>query len=700
MTPEPLSGSQFTPDMWILSLALILVHLPSTCFQPATFPDSVSCSQNLGCRLLERDVVCTPGEAMPAPQQLPRGWPSAPTLQLTQLKTSTTLQCKHEQDCLPCVQVTLQLGLLEFRRTHVLLSAQTYASSRCVAVEIWLPHTHDWVNSTLGSLQFDCFPVALSGELHVTAFIRSLYQSTPVLKDTHYGPNCTWLKAKAIRLCQVPRLEIFVKPEEVVLQVLDFPVGQHFDLWLYLNQTREPKGLGDPRLLTQPENVSIPVSQVFSCLCLQVWTKVKDSPRTYLCPFENDAAALARVWAQSRLELNVFGGTLSCSFSSPCDLPGELVPCWSGGLSACHPLHPKLRLALISHEPQEFPGLTPHPNICVQVKSNGRTYRQRCLQDDPVEKLLLLWKTQDSQGNPSFRVLEQDTWVPIAQAASTRNGFLEEALQNDLQSGECSQVWHGKDNEAGKIWACSLEKYCRTHWVLVWMVTLLSVCSLLFVLLLKKEALKGWLRLLKEDYGSRGALLGRHVLILYSPDHAGFEHLVSSLAAALTQLQLAVSLELWSRGKLGSLGPMQWLHAQRQQVLQEGGSIVLLFSPGAVASCAEWLGWEEKGTLSHIDPNSTFLASLNCVLPDFLAGKAKDRYVVACFEELLHVDKIPALFRSVPVYPLPSQVFSFLLALAGPRVGHEQRSRLRRHAVWISKSLERAVQECQKKDTS
>lgn len=193
-------------------------------------------------------------------------------------------------------------------------------------------------------------------------------------------------------------------------------------------------------------------------------------------------------------------------------------------------------------------------------------------------------------------------------------------------------------------------------------------------------------------------LQGRRALILYSPDHAGFELLVSSLASALAQLQLAVSLELWNRGELGSLGPMQWLHAQRRQVLQEGGAVVLLFSRGAVASCAKWLGWEHQGTLTHVNPDSTFLASLNCVLPDFLAGKTSGRYVVACFEDLLPVAEIPALFSlNRNIYPLPSHLFRFLLALAGPNVDRKQRHSLKRHAEQISKKLQQAVQEYQQR---
>ncbi|XP_061478079.1 interleukin-17 receptor C [Rhineura floridana] len=716
---EPLLSSQRIPEMQVLALALILVHLPSACFQPANFVDSVNCSQGLHCQLLEENVLCIPGEALPFPGL-------DPVLVLTQMKMKNELRCRQQQDCVPCVKVMLHLGLLgspafgrrqdgradrtsmesrrphgnteEFLRVRILLLAQAYPSSQCAAVEVWHPRGSDWHNRSLGILQFDCFPVAISGELQVTAFTRPRYRFAHLLQRTHSGPDCTWHKAKdAIRLCQVPSLEVSVMLEKAVLHVLNIPEGQYFNLWLYLNQTSGFKDLGEgtTKLLTGPENVSLPISQVVPCLCLQVWPNIEnqeDTPRTYLCPFASDTEALARAWAQSRLKLKAFDGVLSCALSAPCDILGELVPCWKGEtFASCHPLHPQLHLPLAPHDvPQEFPRLRPHPNLCVQVRSNGSSILQSCLQEDSTgshqqsEQHLLLRETVYPQGSSSVHVLEQGTWIPIAQS---RNGILEEALQNDLQSGECMQVWHAEDGEAPMLWACSVEKYGRNHWVLTWLIALLGISSILVVLLLKKEAL-------------RGVLQGRHILILYSPDYAGFEHLVGTLAGALAQLHLAVSVELWSRGELGSLGPMQWLHAQRRRVLQEGGAVVLLFSHGAAASCSEWLGWEQKDSLPPIKPDSTFLASLNCILPDFLAGKARDRYMVTCFEELFPIEEIPTLFRSVPVYPLPSQLFNFLLAMAGPSVDREQRNSLRRHAVWITKTLERAVQECQQKKPS
>ncbi|XP_063148894.1 interleukin-17 receptor C [Candoia aspera] len=687
-------------------------------------------ADDLGCRLKKKDVLCTPGEAISDPEL-------DPILGLTQMNTRNILWCPEQQNCIPCVQVMLNLGLLEptawgakqdggvgkismqpdghakkILRTPILLVAQTYSFSRCIELEVWVPYGWEGQNNSLGSLQYNCFPVALGGELHLTVFTWPRYRSAGVLQVTHYGPDCTWPKAKdAVRLCQVPSLAISVGPQSAVLHVQDTLEGQHFELWLYLNRTGGFKGLdqGTTKLLTGSENVSLPISQVFPCLCFQVWPKIEgqvDPPRTHLCPFANDPAALTRAWAHSHLEVRPSDGSLSCFFSAPCDLQGELVPCWRVEQLACHPLHPHLHLVLIPHEPQEFPRLQAHPNLCVQVRSNGNAHLQSCLQDDvtgsqqPSERYLLFLESQDSRGNSLVQIMEQGTWVSSAQVFNTRNGMLEEDLRNSMQTGKCMQVWQAEGTNATTLWACSTKQHSRTHWALIWLVILLGGCSILLLLLFKKEAVKGWFKILKEDYSSRGTLPGRHILILYSPDHEGYEHVVGTLAGALTQLQLSVSLELWSRGELGSLGPIQWFHAQRRLVLREGGAVVLLFSHGAVASCAEWLGWAQKDPQPTFKPDGTFLASLNCILPDFLAGEARATYIVGCFEDLLPVSEIPALFRSVRVYPLPSQLFGFLLALAGPSVGHKQRSSLRRHAGCISKSLEQAVRECQQKHPS
>ncbi|CAM5125349.1 unnamed protein product [Eretmochelys imbricata] len=104
---------------------------------------------------------------------------------------------------------------------------------------------------------------------------------------------------------------------------------------------------------------------------------------------------------------------------------------------------------------------------------------------------------------------------------------------------------------------------------------------------------------------------------------------------------------------------MQWFHAQRLRVLQEGGTVVLLFSRGAVARCMEWLLWKQGEQLPQDDPYSAFSASLKLRPSRFPGCKAGGRYLVACFEDLLRPADIPELFRTVPIFTLPSQLPTF-----------------------------------------
>lgn len=167
---------------------------------------------------------------------------------------------------------------------------------------------------------------------------------------------------------------------------------------------------------------------------------------------------------------------------------------------------------------------------------------------------------------------------------------------------------------------------------------------------------------------------------------------MGTLASALCQLPLRVVVDLWSRRELSAQGSLAWFHAQRLQVLQEGGMVILLFSPGAVALCQEWL---QDGTLAPGAqcPHDAFAASLSCVLPDFLQGRAPGRYIGAYFDSLLHPDAVPALFRAaVPVLALPSQLPDFLRTLQGP--GAARSRRLWDRAQQVSRALRPALDSC------
>ncbi|NXT58968.1 I17RC protein, partial [Pluvianellus socialis] len=199
-----------------------------------------------------------------------------------------------------------------------------------------------------------------------------------------------------------------------------------------------------------------------------------------------DTEAWERLWARSRLVLHAEGQALTCSLSAPCDLPAELVPCWQPEDAGLCQALPGLEQPAVGQGPQEFGGLRPHPNLCVQV---GRPPVPRALPGRADDLLLL-----EDRGNASLCALERGACTPLASFASTgagRPGLLEQELRRDVVAGQCRQIWHPENSTGVVLWACPLHKYLRARWALAWMGVLLGTTCLLLLLLLKKEDVKG-----------------------------------------------------------------------------------------------------------------------------------------------------------------------------------------------------------------
>ncbi|XP_053454727.1 interleukin-17 receptor C isoform X5 [Nycticebus coucang] len=466
----------------------------------------------------------------------------------------------------------------------------------------------------------------------------------------------------------------------------------------------------------------------FSVLLFEVWPLEPDSIRTNICPFVEDPSAHRNLWRVARLRLL---SPLSWLLDAPCSLQAESALCWQAlGGGPCRPLVPPLPWENVTvNKAREFPLLEGHPNLCVQVRkayqaglgvsSWEEIQLQECLWAGewsleeagagapggvgqgmrggqvatptkrfwserhltlldslgPLKDDVLLVETRGPQDSRSLCALEPSGCTSLTSRASTRAAHLGEQLLQDLQSGQCLQLL---DDDLGALWACPMDKYIHKRWALVWLACLLVAAVLFLLLLLKKEHVKATTR-------------GRAALLLYSADDAGFERLVGALASALCQLPLRVAVDLWSRRELSAQGPLAWFHAQRLQILQEGGVVVLLFSPGAVALCSEWLQDQAAAPGEH-GPHDSFASSLSCVLPDFLQGRAPGRYVGACFDRLLHPDAVPALFHTVPVFSLPSQLPDFLGALEGSCARHPRR--LEERAERVSRVLLQALDGC------
>ncbi|XP_063458237.1 interleukin-17 receptor C isoform X39 [Pan paniscus] len=635
--------------------------------------DATHCSPGLSCHLWDSDILCLPGDIVPAP---------GPVLAPTHLQTELVLRCQKETDCDLCLRVAVHLavhghweepedeekfggaadsGVEEPRnaslQAQVVLSFQAYPTARCVLLEVQVPAALVQFGQSVGSVVYDCFEAALGSEVRIWSYTQPRYEKE--LNHTQQLPDCRGLEVRnSIPSCwALPWLNVSADGDNVHL-VLNVSEEQHFGLSLYWNQT-------GPQIITLNHTDLVP------CLCIQVWPLEPDSVRTNICPFREDPRAHRNLWQAARLRLLTLQSWL---LDAPCWLPAEAALCWRApGGDPCQPLVPPLSWENVTVD---------------QVNSSEKLQLQECLWADslgPLKDDVLLLETRGPQDNRSLCALEPSGCTSLPSKASTRAARLGEYLLQDLQSGQCLQLW---DDDLGALWACPTDKYIHKRWALVWLACLLFAAALSLILLLKKDHAKGWLRLLKQDVRSGAAARGRAALLLYSADDSGFERLVGALASALCQLPLRVAVDLWSRRELSAQGPVAWFHAQRRQTLQEGGVVVLLFSPGAVALCSEWLQDGVSGPGAH-GPHDAFRASLSCVLPDFLQGRAPGSYVGACFDRLLHPDAVPALFRTVPVFTLPSQLPDFLGALQQPRAPRS--GRLQERAEQVSRALQPAL---------
>nr|XP_044989680.1 interleukin-17 receptor C isoform X2 [Jaculus jaculus] len=632
--------------------------------------DTARCSPDLSCHLWDGDMLCLPGNILSAP---------GPVLVPTLLQTELVLRCRQQTDCDLCVRVTVHLAVhghwvqpkdeiksaSEFEdprnaslQAQVVISFQAYPTARCALLEVQVPATLVQPGQSVGSVVFDCFEAGLGAEVRIWSYTQPRYQKE--LNLTQQLPVLPWLNVSA--------------DGDNVCLVLDVPERKHFGLLLYWDQVQGPLKPWWHRNLTGPQTITLNHTDLVPCLCIQLWPLEPDSVRTNFCPFQKDPRAHRNLWHAARLQLLP---SRSWRLSAPCSLSAEVTLCWQASdQSPCLavPLLPRENVTV--NKVHKFPLLDGHPNMCVQVSSREKVQLQVCLWSDslgPFKNDMLLVESRGLQNDTSLCALGPSGCTPLPSKTSMRAAHLGEQLLQDLQSGQCLKLW---DDDLGALWACPMEKYIHKRWALVWLACLLLGAALFFFLLLRKDRVKAAAQL-------------RVALLLHATEGAGFERLVAALASALSHLPLRVAVDLWSRRELSAQGALAWFHAQRRQTLQEGGVVVLLFSPGAVALCQQWLQDAASASEQAPGPHDAFAASLSCVLPDFLQGRAPGRYLGVCFDGLLHPDDVPAPFRAAPVFSLPSQLPGFLSALQEP--GATPPGRLQERAEQVCRALQPAL---------
>ncbi|XP_067854653.1 interleukin-17 receptor C-like isoform X2 [Heptranchias perlo] len=662
------------------------------------------------------------------------------TLLPTNLTTSTILYCEQNKGCIPCIRVQLTVSLAEsrwnlgvsgsiskrskdfdtdegsrdedynedFGLIHVSSHQPEGGVNNCVQLKIQFPRTDHGYNRSsrsrpTGTVELSCFQAFINSEVLIKAFTEPENQMH--LQHTHKVEDCT-LKdfLENIEWCKVPSLNVTLE-NKIQMAVVNVPQNCYTRFKYEVTPEFESKNPLDTDKLKVTE-VRRNFSEIVPCLCMEVWSAtMEDARRHKECPFSEEEFQ-GNIWKLSSLAVEFKRKALQWTFSSPCNMLGEISLCSKARDGAlCHEI-PHSRQDIEVNKLNEYSNVDPHPSLCIKIIS-GDNVNFSCPFD---AELSLPWKVES-------KVMQSEVTVTILHKISKMNfsictvkgGKCEHFLHNikeinqqmkqlDLGSQDCFQVWRSDVNFSPRITVCPFDMYTRARWTPLLVLLLILAIIVIVTITVKKKLLKGCIEVIKWDYSATaptaaGSPINRKVLLLYSLDHNQFEKLVNTFASVLFELNFQVTVDLWKRREMGAQGPLPWIHSQKNKIAEEGGKILILFSKGAGMKCNEWLQ-SSGGTGTIHDPYDGFMASLNCVLPDIIKGNVSGKYVVAYFEDLQNKAEIPELFNKMPIYNLPSQLTEFLQEI-GAQANYKPVQKATSYQSTISDRLNGDIKECQ-----
>ncbi|XP_071017613.1 interleukin-17 receptor C-like isoform X3 [Oncorhynchus clarkii lewisi] len=395
---------------------------------------------------------------------------------------------------------------------------------------------------------------------------------------------------------------------------------------------------------------TVPLHSVTPCMCFQVWWNKGDerSHRSISCPFRNHTELLQRnVWENVSVsvvqgQMNSGGAMLSWNLTAPCRVEAEVWPCQKGA------------------------GL----DRCTELVA----FRQR-LSDD-------IWR-ENSRGH----------WL-------MPGVFEDVVLGLDL----CVMV-KGKNSELGPF--CPIDSsWWHWRWSLLVLLSLMLAVLAAICLYFLHGKLKRWAWEWYQKECGRLANRG-HIVLLSPPDVDGsVSELMCELGSSLCAQGFSVSVDLWSRAELCSLGPLPWLHSQLQHLDSQGIRAILVLTQAAWERAEDWVRqWDQQGQqgkdiVQGVEKEEggeevegedngllqglsspyadVFSAALSCIKAEHKLGCAREHFLLVHFEA--HSAKppssergLPELFQGLPMFHLPSQSQGLLAELAmgptGPEAG-------------------------------
>ncbi|KAL4601534.1 interleukin-17 receptor A-like, partial [Arapaima gigas] len=158
-----------------------------------------------------------------------------------------------------------------------------------------------------------------------------------------------------------------------------------------------------------------------------------------------------------------------------------------------------------------------------------------------------------------------------------------------------------------------------------------------------------------EDKQTPPSTTPRRVLIIYSLDHTLYKDIVLKLTAFLrAKCGTEVVLDLLDTAWLGTVGRMQWLDWQKQQIEKSSDKILILCSRGVQAKWRAMCGGRRVMLKEDVrSPMGDMLTpAFSLIVPDLLHPVAFGKYIVAYFDDVSAEEDVPPPFNITIKYKL------------------------------------------------
>ncbi|XP_020339411.1 interleukin-17 receptor C isoform X3 [Oncorhynchus kisutch] len=562
------------------------------------------------------------------------------------LEVQPVLCCRQGTACRPCLHIHLDIQPRNHQTAsyvNVCYNVPELGMDICKILEFTvIPAALDGqATSKQAWLSLLLKDNAVSFNSQVTVYVCS-HHSKVVLPSV--DEVCSSAAQGVVEECDIPSFSTLIDQEshEVRLQV-----NKADDSPYPLEMCLQHEDNGVCRTCKES---TVPLHSVTPCMCFQVWWNKGDerSHRSISCPFRNHTELLQRnVWENVSVsvvqgQMNSGGAMLSWNLTAPCRVEAEVWPCQKGaGLDM---------------------------DRCTELVA----FRQR-LSDD-------IWR-ENSRGH----------WL-------MPGVFEDVVLGLDL----CVMV-KGKNSKLGPF--CPIDSsWWHWRWSLLVLLSLMLAVLAAICLYFLHGKLKRWAWEWYQKECGRRANRG-HIVLLSPPDVDGsVSELVCELGSSLCAQGFSVSVDLWSRAELCSLGPLPWLHSQLQHLDSQGIRAILVLTQAAWERAEDWVRqWdqqgqqgkdivqgvekEEGGEEGEGEDNGllqglsspyadVFSAALSCIKAEHKLGCAGERFLLVHFEA--HSAKppssergLPELFQGLPMFHLPSQSQGLLAELAMGPIGPE-----------------------------